>query len=678
MSRTANATRAPLALTVREFDLLAHFLRHPHRAFNRAELLQQVWGWNFGDQATVTVHVRRLREKVEDDPQHPRRIVTVWGVGYRYEPVGTLMPDLVVVLLLGLAGSGLVGVAACSCCVRLRGRSVTAHIVAVLLATTVLAVVAGVVAVARGDVHQRARPGCAARRARRRRCRSLAVALWSGRRLARASVWAAEARDRERRLEESRRQLVAWVSHDLRTPLAGLRAMAEALEDGVVDDPVDGRPLPPADAGGDRPDVRPCRRPVRAVPDQRRTRCTSPLHNVPLPTSSPTPWQRRSGRAREGGPARGPRRRATDRCAAASRSWAGCWPTCCSTRSGTRPPTAWCASTAAATSEAGWVAVTDGCGGIPDSDLPRVFDIAFRGAAARSPANRSARLPTGGGGLGLAIVRGLVDVHDGDVAVANADGGCRFTVRLPAAVASSREPSANRLARVEAEDVFGRCRRRHDVAHVAGAPRRPSCAGAGRRALWPSPRPCAHRAACPTRCCRRARGRVAGRRGVRLRPRWPPRRPLRGRSRAAARRPRTLAATRPAQRRPEDSGHAGVRRVAWHPRAVHVVVAQRDDPPTMVAHARPGAPGRPWWRRRCCADRVERSPAQGPRRADGTRGNGARTVPRRDLQVSVARDALGRAAHSRTPFSVHDHRAGEHQSAHACSVHTLRGESPYP
>ncbi|MGH8824719.1 MAG: response regulator transcription factor [Jiangellaceae bacterium] len=86
VSRSAQWQGAPLALTVREFDLLAHFLRHPHRAYNRAELLLQVWGWTFGDQATVTVHVRRLREKVERDPQHPRRIVTVWGVGYRYEP----------------------------------------------------------------------------------------------------------------------------------------------------------------------------------------------------------------------------------------------------------------------------------------------------------------------------------------------------------------------------------------------------------------------------------------------------------------------------------------------------------------------------------------------------------------------------------------------------------------
>jgi DNA-binding response OmpR family regulator len=74
-----------LALTVREFDLLAFLMRHPGRAFRRAELLEQVWGWTFGDQSTVTVHMRRLREKIEDDPAKPRRIVTVWGVGYRYE-----------------------------------------------------------------------------------------------------------------------------------------------------------------------------------------------------------------------------------------------------------------------------------------------------------------------------------------------------------------------------------------------------------------------------------------------------------------------------------------------------------------------------------------------------------------------------------------------------------------
>ena len=85
--RIARLDGAELALTVREFDLLVYFMRHPGRAFKRAELLEAVWGWTFGDQSTVTVHVRRLREKVEADPAEPRRILTIWGVGYRYERV---------------------------------------------------------------------------------------------------------------------------------------------------------------------------------------------------------------------------------------------------------------------------------------------------------------------------------------------------------------------------------------------------------------------------------------------------------------------------------------------------------------------------------------------------------------------------------------------------------------
>ncbi|BFU45508.1 response regulator transcription factor [Krasilnikovia sp. MM14-A1004] len=86
--RIAELDGAPLALTVREFDLLVFLMRHPGHAWSRAELLDKVWGWQFGDQSTVTVHVRRLREKIEQDPAEPRRIRTVWGVGYRYDPVG--------------------------------------------------------------------------------------------------------------------------------------------------------------------------------------------------------------------------------------------------------------------------------------------------------------------------------------------------------------------------------------------------------------------------------------------------------------------------------------------------------------------------------------------------------------------------------------------------------------
>lgn len=82
------ATRAgeELPLTSRELALLVHLLRHPGRAFSREDLLRDVWGWEFGDLSTVTVHVRRLRGKVEADPASPQRLVTVWGVGYRWDP----------------------------------------------------------------------------------------------------------------------------------------------------------------------------------------------------------------------------------------------------------------------------------------------------------------------------------------------------------------------------------------------------------------------------------------------------------------------------------------------------------------------------------------------------------------------------------------------------------------
>lgn len=81
-------TRAgtPLAVTTREFALLDWFLRHPGIVHRREELIRDVWGWEFGDESTVTVHVRRLREKVEDEPSTPLRLVTVFGVGYRWDP----------------------------------------------------------------------------------------------------------------------------------------------------------------------------------------------------------------------------------------------------------------------------------------------------------------------------------------------------------------------------------------------------------------------------------------------------------------------------------------------------------------------------------------------------------------------------------------------------------------
>ena len=75
----------PVHLTAKEFDLLVHLMSHPRQAFRREELLESVWGWTYGDAATVTVHVRRLRSKIEQDPSTPQHLVTVAG-GYRFDP----------------------------------------------------------------------------------------------------------------------------------------------------------------------------------------------------------------------------------------------------------------------------------------------------------------------------------------------------------------------------------------------------------------------------------------------------------------------------------------------------------------------------------------------------------------------------------------------------------------
>ena len=84
-ARQARLGGVVVALTAREFELLAFLMRHPGQAFRREELLEQVWGYRYGDTSTVTVHVRRLREKVEPDPASPVRIATVWGIGYRWQ-----------------------------------------------------------------------------------------------------------------------------------------------------------------------------------------------------------------------------------------------------------------------------------------------------------------------------------------------------------------------------------------------------------------------------------------------------------------------------------------------------------------------------------------------------------------------------------------------------------------
>jgi DNA-binding response OmpR family regulator len=86
-TRTVENARGAVDLTAREFDLLFFLSRHPGQVFTRDKLLENVWDFEFpGDDGTVTVHIRRLRAKIEADPSRPRHIRTVWGVGYKFEP----------------------------------------------------------------------------------------------------------------------------------------------------------------------------------------------------------------------------------------------------------------------------------------------------------------------------------------------------------------------------------------------------------------------------------------------------------------------------------------------------------------------------------------------------------------------------------------------------------------
>lgn len=89
-ARTVEVAGRPINLAAREYDLLLFLARHPGQVFRREQLLDQVWGFAFAsDVSTVTVHIRRLREKIEDQPAHPRYLVTVWGVGYKFDlPAG--------------------------------------------------------------------------------------------------------------------------------------------------------------------------------------------------------------------------------------------------------------------------------------------------------------------------------------------------------------------------------------------------------------------------------------------------------------------------------------------------------------------------------------------------------------------------------------------------------------
>ncbi len=237
----------------------------------------------------------------------------------------------------------------------------------------------------------------------------------------------AEAADRERALERSRRQLVAWVSHDLRTPLAGIQAMVEALDDGVVTDVDDvrvyyGRLTNEA------------ARLARLVDDLfELSRIESDALDLTLErvslgelvsdaVAAATVLADAKGVTVDGDVMLRP-----PEVAASSRELTRVVQNLLDNAIRHTPPGGSVLVQVGHVDEHAEVSVIDGCGGIPDHDLDHVFDLAYRGDAARTPG------PSGGAGLGLAIARGFVEAHRGDIAVRNEGSGCRFTVRLPLA-----------------------------------------------------------------------------------------------------------------------------------------------------------------------------------------------------------------------------------------------------
>jgi signal transduction histidine kinase len=245
-----------------------------------------------------------------------------------------------------------------------------------------------------------------------------------GRRLAADALWQREARETERRAEASRRELVAGMSHDLRSPLAGIRGMTDALLDGIVH----------------RPDeVVDYLERIRRE-SVRMTGMVEDLFQLSRATSSQLRLV--CGRLALG-------EVVSDAVAAeaAAASAAGVtlradapeeWPTVLASDAElTRvvrnvlsnavrhtPAGGEVLLAAGATGATAWLDVQDGCGGIPEADLPRVFDAGFRGTSARTPGEAS------GAGLGLAIAKALVEAQQGRISVVNDGPGCRVRVDL--------------------------------------------------------------------------------------------------------------------------------------------------------------------------------------------------------------------------------------------------------
>ncbi|HEY3528016.1 MAG TPA: HAMP domain-containing sensor histidine kinase [Nocardioides sp.] len=236
----------------------------------------------------------------------------------------------------------------------------------------------------------------------------------------------AQSRSRELALEQSRRELVSWVSHDLRTPLAGLRAMTEALEDGLADDPTryhammrtevdrmvrmvdDLFELSRIHAGVMRLSPQPCAlgdvvsealAGADSVARARGVRLGGEVEEDVLVTADPA----------------GLSRVVSNLLMNAIRH---------------TPADGVVEIRGRAVPAGVELSVTDACGGMREEDISRVFDVGWQGSAARTPGPFDSR-DGAGAGLGLAIVKGIVEAHLGHVAVTNHDPGCRFLVTLP-------------------------------------------------------------------------------------------------------------------------------------------------------------------------------------------------------------------------------------------------------
>jgi signal transduction histidine kinase len=328
-----------------------------------------------------------------------------------------VLTSALVTLAAGLFGSGVVWL--------LRGRSAVTAMTATVLVAVASAVIGIFVAANRMFISTHDAGVLAAIVATAAAVGTL-CALAVGRRVARVveqHARAAADRDRERVLEASRRELVAWMSHDLRSPLAGIRAMAEALEDRVVTD---------------GPTVTAYHRAIRDE-SGRLASMVDDLFELSRVHSGRLVLRRQqvtlADIVAQAVPAAAPLS------IARGIRLVGDAPDVTvdvDVREVTRVLVNLLTNAIRHTHDGGavrilggttgteaYLAVEDECGGIADTDLPRVFDVAFRGTPARTPAADE------GAGLGLAIARGIVDAHDGSIDACNIEGGCRFTVRFP-------------------------------------------------------------------------------------------------------------------------------------------------------------------------------------------------------------------------------------------------------